>query len=172
MTCQYCEAVNSKGLVVYEDETAAVMLHKSPAMPGHLLIVPKEHFTIMEQTPDSVVRKLAALSNKASTALVQVLGASAANLIIENGTGAEQQVPHISFNIIPRVEGDGINFQWQPKKLSEEQMGLAELQLKEHAKSLGVEPERKEPIVLGDAKPKGEAVQKSSYLTRQLKRIP
>lgn len=171
-TCQYCEAAKAKEWVVYEDETSAVMLHKSPAMPGHLLVVPKEHFTIMEQTPDSVVRKLAALSNKAATALVQVLGAAGANLIIENGTGAEQQVPHLSFNIIPRVEGDGISFQWQPKKLSEEQMGLAELQLKEHTRSIGVEPERKEPIALGDAKPEGEAVQKSNYLTRQLRRIP
>lgn len=172
MTCQYCEAAKAKDFVVYEDETAAVMLHKSPAMPGHLLVVPKEHFTIMEQTPDSVVRKLAALSNKASTALVQVLGAAGANLIIENGTGAEQQIPHLSLNIIPRVNGDGINFQWQPKKLSEEQMGLAELQLKEQTKSIGVEPEKREPVTLDDAKPKGEAVQKSSYLTRQLKRIP
>ncbi|MBI2142835.1 HIT family protein [Candidatus Woesearchaeota archaeon] len=172
MTCQYCEAVRAKDFVVYEDETAAVMLHKSPAMPGHLLVVPKEHFTIMEQTPDSVVRKLAALSNKASTALVQVLGAAGANLIIENGTGAEQQVPHLSFNIIPRVEGDGMNFQWQPKKLSEEQMGLAELQLKEQTKNLGVEAEKKGPIALDDAKAKGEAVQKSNYLTRQLRRIP
>ena len=172
MTCQYCDALKAKEWVVYEDDTAAVMLHKSPAMPGHLLVVPKEHFTIMEQTPDAVVRKLAVLSNKASTALVQVLGASGANLIIENGTGAEQQVPHLSFNIIPRVEGDGNNFQWQPKKLSEEQMGLAELQLKEHTKSIGVEPEKKEPIMLDEAKPKGEAVRESNYLTRQLRRLP
>ncbi len=171
MTCKYCDAVKAKEHIVYEDETAAVMLHKSPAMPGHLLVVPKEHFTIMEQTPDAVVRKLAALSNKASTALIQVLGAAGANLIIENGTGAEQQVPHLSFNIIPRVEGDGINFQWQPKKLSEEQMGLAELQLKEHTKSIGIEPEKKEPIMLGEAK-HGEEVQKSNYMTRQLRRIP
>lgn len=172
MTCQFCDALKAKEWVVYEDDTAAVMLSKSPAMPGHLLVVPKEHFTILEQTPDEVVKKLAALSNKASTALIQILGASGANLIIENGTGAEQQVPHISFNIIPRVEGDGMNFQWQPRKLSEEQMGLAELQLKEQAKSLVVEPEKKEPIVIGGEKAKGEAVQKSNYLTRQLRRIP
>ncbi len=172
MTCQFCDAIRAKEWAVYEDDVAAVMLSKSPAMPGHLLVVPKEHFTILEQTPDAVVRKLAAVSNKASTALIQLLGASGANLIIENGTGAEQQVPHLSFNIIPRVEGDGMNFQWQPRKLSEEQMGLAELQLKEQAKGLGVQPEKKESIVLGEAKPEGEAVQKSSYLTRQLRRIP
>ena len=172
MTCQFCDALRSKEWVVNEDDTAAVMLHKSPAMPGHLLVVPKEHFTILEQTPDTVVKRLASLSNKASTALIQILGASGANLIIENGTGAEQQVPHLSFNIIPRVEGDGINFQWQPKKLSEEQMSLAELQLKEQAKSVGVEPEKREPIMLDDAKPHEEAMQKSNYLTRQLRRIP
>lgn len=171
MTCQFCDAIRAKEWVVYEDDTAAVMLSKSPAMPGHLLVVPKEHFTILEQTPDAVVRKLAAVSNKASTALIQILGASGSNLIIENGTGAEQQVPHISFNIIPRIEGDGMNFQWQPRKLSEEQMGLAELQLKEQAKGLGAQPEKKEPIRLDKAKHE-EAAQKSNYLTRQLRRLP
>ena len=171
MTCLFCDAIKSEEWVVYEDDTAAVMLHKSPAMPGHLLVIPKEHFTILEQTPDTVVKRLASLSNKASTALIQILGASGANLIVENGTGAEQQVPHLSFNIIPRVEGDGINFQWQPKKLSEEQMSLAELQLKEQTKSVSAEPEKKTPIML-DEKPQGEAVQKSNYLTRHLRRIP
>ena len=94
------------------------------------------------------------------------------NVIIENGTGAQQQIPHLSLGIIPRVEGDGLNFQWQPKKLSDEQMGLAELQLKELTKNFGIEPEKKEPIKLDDEKAKGEAVKKSSYMTRQLRRLP
>lgn len=172
MTCKFCDSIKNREGLVYEDETAAIMLHSSPAMPGHLLVMPKEHFTIIEQTPDTVVRKLAALANKASTSLLQVLGASGTNLIIENGTGAEQQIPHLSINIIPRVEGDGLNFQWQPKKFSDEQMGMAELQLKEQTKSLGVEPEKKEPIRMDDNKAAGETVKKGDYMTKQLKRLP
>ena len=172
MTCQYCETLQKKDELVYEEDGAAIILHKSPAMPGHLLVLPKEHFTIIEQTPDAVVRKLAALSNKASTALLKVLGAAGTNVIIENGTGAEQQVPHITFNVIPRIEGDGLNFQWQPKKLSDEQMGLIELQLKEQARNIGVAPEKQEPLRLDDDKAKGEVVRKSDYLTKQLRRIP
>ncbi|MBI2144808.1 HIT family protein [Candidatus Woesearchaeota archaeon] len=172
MTCRYCDGIAKKENIVFEDETIAVMLHHAPAMPGHLLALPKEHFTIIEQTPDKIVRKMAVTANKASTALIQVLGATGTNLIIENGTAAEQQVPHLAINIIPRVDGDGLNFQWQPKKVSDEQMGLIELQLKEQTKSLGVEAEKKEPIMLDDAKAKGEAVQKSNYLTRQLRRMP
>lgn len=174
MTCQYCDFVNGKEGLVYEDDSMAILLHKSPAMPGHLLVMPKEHFTIIEQTPDPVVRKLAALSNKASAALLQVLGAGGTNAVIENGTGAQQQVPHLAINVIPRVEGDGINLQWQPRKLSEEQMSLIELQLKEQTKNLGVEAEKKEPIRLDEEKEKakGEIVKKSDYLTRQLRRVP
>ena len=129
MTCQYCESIAKKERVVFEDDDAVIMLHPSPAMPGHTIALPKQHFTILEQTPDPIVRKLAALANKASTALVQVLGATGTNVIVENGTAADQQVPHIGINIIPRVEGDGLNFQWHPKKISEEQMTpfLAEL---------------------------------------------
>ena len=174
MICQYCDFVKSGEGLVYEDGTAAILLHRSPAMPGHLLVLPKEHFTIIEQTPDPVVRKLAALSNKASASLLQVLGAGGTNVVIENGTGAQQQVPHLAINVIPRVDGDGINLQWQPRKLSEEQMSLIELQLKEQTKSLGVEPERKEPIKLDEEreKAKGEVVKKSDYLTKQLRRVP
>lgn len=172
MNCQYCENLEKKDGIVYEEDGAAVILHKSPAMPGHLLVVPKEHFTIIEQTPDAIVRKLATLSNKASTALLKVLGAAGTNVIIENGTGAEQQVPHIAVNVIPRIEGDGLNFQWQPKKLSDEQMSLIELQLKEQAKSIGVAPEKKEPLRLDDEKPRNDIVKKSDYMTRQLRRIP
>ena len=172
MICQYCDFVKSGEGLVYEDGTAAILLHKSPAMPGHLLVLPKEHFTIIEQTPDPVVRKLAALSNKASASLLQVLGAGGTNVVIENGTGAQQQVPHLAINVIPRVDGDGINLQWQPRKLSEEQMSLIELQLKEQTKSLSVEPERKEPIKLDDEKARGEVVKKSDYLTKQLRRLP
>jgi len=169
MNCQYCDRIAAKE-AVYEDDTVAVLLHKSPAMPGHLLIVPKQHFTIIEQTPDSVVRKLAALSNKASAALLQLLGAAGTNLLIENGTGAEQQIPHLAFNIIPRMEGDGLNFQWQPKKLSDEQMGLIELQLKEQTKNMGVEPENKAPIMVErEAK---ETVKRGDYLTKHLRRLP
>ncbi len=172
MICQYCDFVKNREGLVYEDETAAILLHKSPAMPGHLLVLPKKHFTIIEQTPDPVVRKLAALANKASAALLQVLGAGGTNAVIENGTGAQQQVPHLAINVIPRVEGDGINLQWQPRKLSEEQMSLIELQLKEETRSLGVEPERKEPIKLDDEKASEEVVKKSDYLTKQLRRVP
>ena len=174
MTCQHCDFVKNREGLVYEDDTAAILLHKSPAMPGHLLVLPKEHFTIIEHTPDTVVRKLAALSNKASASLLQVLGAGGTNIVIENGTGAQQQIPHLAVNVIPRVEGDGINLQWQPKKLSEEQMSLIELQLKEQTKNIGVEPEKKEPIRLDDAEAKGggEVVKKSDYLTKQLRRVP
>ena len=170
MTCQYCDSVAKKQFV-YEDDAAAIMLHPSPAMPGHVIAIPKQHFTILEQTPDIIIKKLAALANKASTALVQVLGATGTNVIVENGTAAEQQVPHLAINIIPRVEGDGLNFQWHPRKISEEQMSLTELQMREHTKNLGVEDETKEPLKMDDAKT-AEPAKKWDYLLKQLKRRP
>ena len=170
MTCQYCDSIAKKERVVFEDDISVIMLHPSPAMPGHVIALPKQHFTILEQTPDDIIRKLAALANKASTALVNVLGATGTNVIVENGTAAEQQVPHLSINVIPRVDGDGMNFQWHPKKISEEQMSLIELQMKEQTKSLGVEAEKKEPLKMDE--PKSEPVKKGDYLTRQLKRRP
>lgn len=170
MSCRYCESIAKKDGMVYEDDTAAIILNKAGAMPGHLLVLPKEHITILEQMPDATVRKLASLANKASTAMVNILGATGTNVIVENGTAADQQVPHLAVNIIPRVEGDGLSLQWHPKKISDEQMSLIELQLKESTKSLGVEAEKKEPVAIEERK--AEPVKKGNYLTRQLKRRP
>jgi histidine triad (HIT) family protein len=175
MTCQHCDFLKEKDWIVFETENVAVMLHKAPAMPGHLLVLPKEHFTIIEQTPDKIIRELSTVSNKSSTTVLNVLKAGGTNIIVENGTGAQQQVPHISFNVIPRIDGDGLNFQWQPKKLSDEQMELIELQLKEQGENIGIEEEAVEPIKLDnfdEKKPGKKAVKKDDYLSKQLRRTP
>lgn len=168
--CDFCRLIE-KGQKVFEDEKCAAILHPSPAAPGHLLVVPKSHFTIMEQVPDYIIAHLAAVANKASVALFDVLRAQGTNVIIANGTAAGQKSPHFAIHTIPRFPNDGLSFAWQPKQVSEDAMSSVELMLKEEAKSIGnFEDEKKEPI-------KEEAAHKidgaeENYLIKHLRRIP
>jgi histidine triad (HIT) family protein len=107
-------------------------------------VVPKQHFPIFEQVPDKIVSKLFNISNKISTALFETLNIQGTNIFVTNGVSAGQSVAHFVINIIPRKEKDGINLQWTPRQLSEEEMSTVEIAVKDAAKNVGIQTEKKE----------------------------
>jgi histidine triad (HIT) family protein len=171
--CEICQlAVSKDRFTVYEDDVMKALLVPKPSSPGHILLFPKQHHTIFEQVPDSEVDRIFAMANKMSTAVFESLNMHGTNLLINNGTAAGQQHSHFSLDIVPRMENDGLKLEWKPKQLSEEEMSTVELTLKPHTevmthdrvspKEEPVKEEKKAPL-LDDS---------SSYLVRQLRRIP
>ena len=79
-------------------------------------------------------------------------------------------------NVIPRFEKDGINLQWQPKQLDEEEMSTVELKLKEHVKNIGsIEKEEKTEATEIESVSKIPAVdedEEDDFFSRQTRRIP
>lgn len=148
--CAFCQTIAEKGKgLLYEDKDLAIILHRMPSTSGHLLIVPKMHTPILEQVPDYLVAKLFVAGNKMSTLLFDNLNIQGTNILVSNGIEAGQDVPHAALNVLGRVEGDGLSMQWQPKQVSEEEMGTIELLLKEECKGIGeFEQEQKAPINL------------------------
>ena len=47
-------------------------------------------------------------------------GASAYNILQNNGARAGQAVFHVHFHIIPRFDDDGLAFQWHPSELKKD----------------------------------------------------
>ena len=123
---------------IYEDDTALAVLDVNGSNPGHCFVMPKAHYPIFEQVPDFEIEKLFTISNKISSAIFDALKVHGTNLFIANGIPAGQTVAHFLINIIPRKENDGINLQWQPKQLSEEEMSTVELKIKEQMEKVGV----------------------------------
>ncbi|MCP3686708.1 MAG: HIT family protein [bacterium] len=166
--CEFCKLVE-KGFKLYEDDAVVAVLNNKPAAKGHVLILPKEHITIIEQMPDFLVDKMLIVANKVSTVMFEALSVEGTNIIIENGTGAGQKIPHFAINVIPRNKEDGLSFNWQPKKLNEAQMADIELSLKTQTENIGeFEKENKEPV---EMKSETETEQ-DDLLISQLKRIP
>jgi len=160
MACKYCEM--DKG-IIYEDEEFIAFLKDEPCTPGHTILMPKKHYTILEQVPDDVVGNLFVLSNTISGILFETLGIQGTNVIINNGSN--QEVPHFSLEIVPRKEKDGITFDFKPLKLKEDQMDVAEHNIKKGLKG------KEKPV---EEKPKAKEVtkEKSNFYEKALRRTP
>jgi len=173
MSCTVCDMVKEKQGLLFEDDQMAIMLSPKPAIAGHVILVPKQHAAILEQVPDLVMGKMFDKANKVSIAVFEALGAEGTNIIANNGVAAGQSVNHFVVNVLPRRENDGLNFTWQPRQLSEEEMSTVELKLKDETKNIGVF-EKEKPKPKEEPKPEElkEAEEEVNYLLEQLKRVP
>ena len=147
--CDYCNMASGKkkSRVVYEDDLCTAIAVSEPAAMGHVIILPKKHFNIIEQMPDKTVGHMFLLANKISTALFDNLGAHGTNIIVRNGVAAGQDSNHFKIHIIARRENDRLNFDWQPKQLPPEEMNSLEQKIKEHTGVVGqFEKEAAKPI--------------------------
>ena len=172
-TCLVCQIANGSipSKKIYEDELILAVLDVNGANPGHCFVIPKQHYPIIEQVPDYEVARLFTVANKISTAIFESLQVQGTNIFVANGIPAGQTVAHFMINVIPRKENDGINLQWQPKSLSEEEMSTVELKLKEHSKNIGgfQKEERKKidvpkPVVVDE--------DEEEYSSMQMRRLP
>ncbi|MBW2984089.1 HIT family protein [Candidatus Woesearchaeota archaeon] len=119
--CIFCQIIEGKiqAKKVYEDEKTIGILDINPANPGHILLLPKEHYSVMPQIPEQEVAHLFMASKFLSNAVLKTLEASGTNIIVANGPAAGQKAQHFMVHIIPRKEGDGVEFSLPQKKHSE-----------------------------------------------------
>ena len=177
MNCDYCEISRKKvkSEIVYEDDLIIGVVKDMATFPGQISLFPKEHYTIIELVPNPVVDRIFQIANKISIALFESLGVQGTNIIVQNGTAAGQKVPHFSVDVVPRKDGDNLNFQWKTKQLMDDEMDTAYLMLKEEGDRLFIDKEpKKEEIKIQDAKTEMilEKEGKDNYLLKQLNRRP
>lgn len=87
-----------------------------PVSPGHSLVISKSEYPTIEDLPDEVMASLSLAVKKVGKAVKATLGCPAYNLIVNNGSAAGQEVPHIHFHVIPRFDGDGLKLSWPSKR--------------------------------------------------------
>jgi len=121
--CIFCHIVSGKvpSKKVFEDDKVLAILDINPASPGHVLLLPKEHFVIMPQMPQDLTSHMMLTAKNISKALLKEQ-AQGTNILIANGAAAGQKAPHFMMHIIPRNEGDGLNFTMPGIQVSKEDM--------------------------------------------------
>ena len=57
MDCIFCKIVNGTipSKVIFEDNLVMVFMDNNPAVNGHLLIIPKEHYTDYQELPEKML---------------------------------------------------------------------------------------------------------------------
>jgi histidine triad (HIT) family protein len=115
--CIFCQIISGKvaSKKVYEDDRCLAILDINPANPGHVLVLPKEHYSIMPLMPEEEVGYLFRISKKISKAQIRALKVEGTNIFAANGAAAGQKAPHFMIHIIPRKENDGITVFKLPK---------------------------------------------------------
>lgn len=109
---------------VYEDEQVLAFLDIGPLSPGHTLVIPKQAYATLDTLPEELSAAIGRVLPKLARAIMQATGATSYNVLQNNGQTAGQEVPHVHFHIIPRHDGDGLGYRWEPKSLSDEQASV------------------------------------------------
>jgi|TARA_B100002003_G_C14062915_1_gene511601 histidine triad (HIT) family protein len=119
--CIFCQIVEGKvnSKKIYEDDKCLAILDINPANPGHVLLMPKEHYAIMPVIPEDVIKHLFMISKQMSAALLKALQAQGTDIFVANGAAAGQKAQHFMLHVIPRMENDGVNLNLTPGKVDE-----------------------------------------------------
>jgi histidine triad (HIT) family protein len=104
---------------VYEDDKVFAFLDISPLSRGHTLVIPKEPAETIDQLSEASAAALGRVLPRISRAIVRATGATAFNILQNNGATAHQAVMHVHFHIIPKYgDGSGLGIQWPARSLS------------------------------------------------------
>ncbi len=106
--CIFCQIIKGDipAYKVYEDEHSLAFLDIKPVNPGHTLVIPKKHYSNLEEIPVSELEFLIRTVKKVGRLLKDKLGAPSYNIIENNDPIAGQEIPHLHFHLIPRYGND------------------------------------------------------------------
>jgi histidine triad (HIT) family protein len=103
---------------VYEDAHVIAFLDISPLSRGHLLVVPKEVKAQLHELSDESAAAIGRVLPRLARAVLAATGATAYNILQNNGALAHQAVMHVHFHIIPRIGSAGLGVGWNSGTLS------------------------------------------------------
>ncbi len=105
---------------VFENEHVLAFLDIGPLSKGHTLVIPKERRAQLHELSDEASAELGRALPRIARAVLAATGATAYNVLQNNGSEAHQAVFHVHSHIIPRFpDGSGLGLGWTPGALSD-----------------------------------------------------
>lgn len=116
-TCIFCRIIGGEEMVsvVHEDDRAIAFLDIQPVSVGHTLVVPKDHYATLFDTPDELAAHCISLAKRIAPGLKKATGAESINVFSANGRAGGQDVPHFHLHLIPVSEGQHFALQLPPE---------------------------------------------------------
>lgn len=113
---------------VWEDEHVFAFLDIGPLSRGHVLVIPKEARAHLHELSDASAAAIGRVLPRICRAVLAATGATAYNVLQNNGALAHQEVMHVHFHVIPRYEdGSGLGIGWKPTTLENGEALAAEI---------------------------------------------
>ena len=105
--CIFCEIVRGSAhcFPVDEDERLLCFMDLFPVSNGHTLIVTRDHYENVFETPAEVLAAIAARSRRIAHAIRKVFSPDGLAVVQLNGAAAGQTVFHYHLHLIPRRAG-------------------------------------------------------------------
>jgi histidine triad (HIT) family protein len=101
---------------VYEDDHVLAFLDVNPLAPGHTLVIPKEAAPTLDKLSEESAAAIGRVLPKIARAVLHATGATAFNVLQNNGPEAHQAVFHVHFHVIPKVDTRGLGIRWEAMK--------------------------------------------------------
>lgn len=113
--CIFCKIIQGEipSYTIYEDNLVKAFLEINPASNGHLLLIPKKHYTNFLDTPNEVIMEMyAIIKTKLYPLLKEKLNITGLS-ICQIG----KDVNHYHIHLIPQYENDTFDFSFDKSKL-------------------------------------------------------
>lgn len=122
--CIFCKLANGDipTEAIYEDELVKVIFDVNPASKGHALILAKNHAANIFELDEDTAKRVFVVAKKVATAMKETFKCDGVNILQNNGEIAGQTVFHFHTHVIPRYENDGVTIEWEPGKVSSEEI--------------------------------------------------
>ena len=126
--CVFCAIVagGTPAHVVYGDDATLAFLDLRPVFPGHVLLVPRDHYETLTDLPPALVEPLFTAARRLAAAVQTAMEADGTFVAMNNTVS--QSVPHLHVHVVPRRRKDGLRgFFWPRQRYAgeEEMEGVA-----------------------------------------------
>jgi len=119
--CVFCDIIDqaAPAHVVFEDDISIGILDRRPLFPGHVLLVPRQHFETLPDLDPGLIAAFFANVQLLSKAVPVAMESEGTFVAINNKVS--QSVPHLHVHVVPRNKKDGLRgFFWPRNPYSDE----------------------------------------------------
>lgn len=117
--CIFCKIIKGDlpSKTIFEDEVIKIIMNINPATDGHLLVLPKEHYTNILDIDNEVLLHSIKEIRELYPSLKEKLNCEGLTIAENNELG--QEIKHFHLHLIPRYPEDNADFNYDKSKLHE-----------------------------------------------------
>ncbi|MCF7790792.1 MAG: HIT family protein [Victivallales bacterium] len=122
--CIFCRIVQKQeqAEILYEDDNVMAFMDKAPINPGHILVIPKNHYVSCVSVPENIAGRMFHVASRLAAACKRAFKSDGYNLHLSEGGCAGQDISHVHTHLITRFLDDNFFWNWRKLDISEKEI--------------------------------------------------